>query len=113
MQYVSAADKTSPRIGSPGSGGHRVTLGVVPDYTSMGGGSAGVRISGTSPGSPAEAAGLRDGDVITRFGDKPIDDLMDLSTALGSAKPGDRVKLKLKRDGKDLEVDATLAERKE
>jgi hypothetical protein len=112
MEYVSTADRNSPRIGSTDSGGRRVTLGVVPDYTSMDS-TDGVHINGTTPGSPAEAAGLKEGDVITRFGDKTIDDLMDLTNALRESKPGDRIKLKVKRDGGDLELDATLAERKD
>jgi Zn-dependent M28 family amino/carboxypeptidase len=112
MEYVSTADKTSPRIGSTDAGGRRVTLGVVPDYTAMDS-TDGVHINGTTPGSPAEAAGLKEGDVVTRFGDKKIDDLMDLTNALRESKPGDKVKLKIKRDGGDVEVDATLAERKD
>jgi S1-C subfamily serine protease len=112
MEYVSTADRNSPRIGSTDSGGRRVTLGVVPDYTSMDS-ADGVRINGTTPGSPAEAAGLQEGDVITRFGDKAIDDLMDLTNALRESKPGDKIKLKVKRDGGDVEIDATLAERKD
>jgi len=117
QQYVVAGGDDSPHSaaamsGGGGGGGNRVTLGVVPDYTSAES-SDGVRINGTTPGSPAEAAGLKDGDVIKRFGDKAIDDLMDLSTALGDAQAGERVKLKVTRDGKDIELEATLAERKD
>jgi len=112
MEYVSTADKSSPRIGSTDSGGRRVTLGVVPDYTSMDS-TDGVHINGTTPGSPAEAAGLKEGDVLTAFGDKKIDDLMDLTNALRESKPGDKVKLKVKRDGGNIEINATLAERKD
>ena len=116
LQYVAVAGG-SPHagvaMGTGGGGGvGRVTLGVVPDYTSLEA-TGGVRITGTSPGSPAEAAGLKDGDVITAFGDKKIADLHDLSAALAAGKPGDTIKLKLRRDGQDLELEATLAERKE
>lgn len=115
QEYVAVADSSAHRVGmgtGGGGGGNRVSLGVVPDYTSAES-TGGVRITGTVPGSPAEAAGLKDGDVIQRFGDKPIDDLYALSAALGDAKAGERVKLKLLRDGKEIEVEATLAERKE
>jgi Zn-dependent M28 family amino/carboxypeptidase len=113
MEYVATADKTSPRIGSTGNGGERRTaLGVIPDMTAMDS-TDGAKIQGTTPGTPAEAAGLKEGDVITRFGDKRINDLMDLSAALSEAKPGDKVKLKVKRDGGEIELDATLAERKD
>src|SRR5690606_35236201 len=47
----------------------RVLLGVVPDYGSDQA-TTGVRITGTTPGSPAATAGLRAGDVLTAFGDR-------------------------------------------
>jgi hypothetical protein len=114
MDYIAVAERG--HAGIPGTagdgGGRRVTLGVVPDFTAMES-TDGVRINGTTPGSPAEAVGLKEGDVITRFGEKPIEDLMDLTNALRDAKPGDKVKLKVKRDGEEIDLDATLAERKE
>ncbi len=110
--YIAVADNRQ-HVGMTGAvGGNRVALGVVPDYSAMES-TGGVRITGTSPGSPAAAAGLQEGDVITRFGDKTIDDLMDLSNALANAKAGDKVKLNVRRDGKNIAVDTTLAERKE
>jgi S1-C subfamily serine protease len=119
QQYVDAADASPMRIGGVhgdgkgAGGGSRVTLGVVPDYSSFGQG-GGVRISGTSPGSPADAAGLKAGDVIVKMGDRNIDTLYDLSDALAAAKPGQKVKLKVVRQGakEPLEMEATLAERK-
>ncbi|HEV2293879.1 MAG TPA: M28 family peptidase [Tepidisphaeraceae bacterium] len=113
MEYVATGRGPDPHtLGTGGGpGGSGVTLGVVPDYSSMES-TDGVRITGTSPGSPAEAAGLADADVITRFGDKPINDLHDLTAALRAAKAGDQVKLKVRRDGKDIELQATLADRK-
>jgi S1-C subfamily serine protease len=87
-----------------------VSLGVVPDYATED--VKGVRISGTSPGSPAEAAGLRDGDVIVKFGDAAIDSLYDLTDALKRGKAGETVKLELIRDGQRVEAEATLVERK-
>jgi hypothetical protein len=112
-QYVSAADAQSMTMGmgSSSGGGSRVTLGVVPSYGDESG-VKGVRITGTSPGSPAEAAGLKDGDIIVGFNDKSLDSLMDLSNVLAAGKPGDQVKLKVLRDGKEIAMSATLAERK-
>jgi hypothetical protein len=111
-QYVTAADAHSMSMGMGSSGGgNHASLGVVPSY---GDESAvkGVRITGTSPGSPAETAGLKEGDVIVGFNGKTLDNLMDLSNALGAAKPGDKVKLKVMRDNKEVGLEATLAERK-
>lgn len=114
ITYLATTRGADPHGMATGGGpaGAGVTLGVVPDYTSMES-TTGVRITGTSPGSPAEAAGLQDGDVLTRFGDKQIDDLHDLTAALRGAKAGETVKLKIKRDGKEMDVDATLAQRTE
>ena len=107
-QYVGTFDHSGMSPG--GRGGSRVTLGVVPDY---GGDEAkGVKISGTVPGSPAEKAGLQAGDVIVQFGDAKIDSLYGLTDVLAKAKPGDKVKLGVIRDGKNVDVEATLVERK-
>ncbi|MDB5304509.1 MAG: peptidase, partial [Phycisphaerales bacterium] len=70
------------------------------------------RITGTVPGSPAEKAGLKDGDVLVRFGKDKIDTLYDLTDSLSRAKPGDKVKLGVVRDKQTVELDATLVERK-
>lgn len=112
-QYVASADahSMSMGMGTSAGGGNRASLGVVPAYGDETG-VKGVRITGTSPGSPAETAGLKEGDVLIGFNGKALDNLMDLSNALGAAKPGDKVKLKIVRDNKEVGVEATLAERK-
>ena len=107
-QYVAAFDHSGMSPG--GRGGSRVTLGVVPDYGTDE--VKGVRISGTVPGSPAAAAGLKDGDVLIQFNDTKLESLYTLTDVLREAKPGDKVKLVVVRDGKNVEVEATLAERK-
>jgi hypothetical protein len=109
-QYVASSDHSGMSPG--GRGGSRVTLGVVPDYGGADDEAKGVRISGTVPGSPAEAAGLKAGDVIVKWGDESVDSLYTLTDLLAKAKPGDKVKLVLVRDGKNVELEATLAERK-
>lgn len=91
--------------------GPRTQLGVVPDYNSMQT-TGGVRITGTTPGTPAEAAGLRDGDVIVQVGTTKIANLMDLSAFLSDAKPGDKVTITLLRDNQRIEAQTTLTERK-
>jgi S1-C subfamily serine protease len=71
-----------------------------------------VPISGVGTASPAEKAGLRDGDVITEFGGKAMHNLQDLTNALAQASPGDRVTVKVLRDGKAIELHAILGQRK-
>lgn len=96
-------------------GGTRVTLGVVPDYTegTEQTQTKGVRITGTVPGSPAAAAGLKGGDIIVQFGADKVDSLYDLSDELGKAKPGDKVKVAVLRAGQRVELDATLSAKSE
>ena len=92
------------------SGGTKVTLGVVPDYSDES--VKGVRITGTSPGSPADKAGLRGGDTLVKYNGENLDSLMDLFNALAKAKPGEKVHLTVQREGKTVETDAVLVERK-
>ena len=48
----------------------------------------GMRIDGVSEGSPAEKGGLKGGDIITRFGDKPVGTIYDFMESMGKHKPG-------------------------
>ncbi|MGH7554994.1 MAG: PDZ domain-containing protein, partial [Longimicrobiales bacterium] len=64
-----------------------------------------------SPGSPAEKAGLRRGDVIIALGDHEVNDLQGLTDALNAHKPGDHVRVKLLRDGSELRIEVTLGNR--
>ncbi len=110
QEYIVAADAHSMHMGSPSSG-TTVTLGIIPDYTVAMDAGGGVKISGTSPESPAAKAGLQAGDVIVKWDEKTIDTLYDLSDMLAKGKAGQTVKLKLMRDGKPIETQATLATR--
>ncbi len=60
---------------------------------------------------PAAKAGLKAGDVITRFNGKPIDSGPTLISEIWNHKPGDKVKLTYERDGREQTVDVTLGER--
>ncbi|MGD8278610.1 MAG: M20/M25/M40 family metallo-hydrolase [Gemmatimonadota bacterium] len=91
--------------GSEAGRGYGPRLGIVPDFTPV---DRGVPLSGVSPGSPAEEAGLQAGDVIVAFGDHELADLMALMEALRSHKPGDVVQIHLLRDGKEMTVEAKL-----
>lgn len=59
-------------------------------------------------GSPAEKAGLKDKDVITKVNDTAIDETHSLTSVLGQFSVGDKVKLTVVRDGKSITLDATL-----
>ena len=66
----------------------------------------GVKIASVSPGGAAESAGLKAGDVLLAIGDKQLKAESDLSArevllqAMGEVKPGDKVKLRYRRDKK-------------
>jgi hypothetical protein len=107
-QYVAAYDHA---VMGSGSGGASVTLGVIPDYSGDDP-QRGVRITGTVPGSPAEKAGLKDGDVLLKWDDTDIASLYTLTDLLKGGKPGQKVKLVIVRGGKNVTLEATLAERK-
>lgn len=90
---------------APGYGAY---LGTVPDMSENPGG---VRLTGVRAGSPAEKAGLRGNDIITRLGETVVSDLQALTSALRQHKPGDVVELRFLRDGAEQRVSVTLGTR--
>jgi hypothetical protein len=93
-----------------GGSGYGAYLGTIPDMTG-GGVSDGVKISGVRAGSPAEAAGLQPGDVITTIGAKRVMNLYDMTDALRSHQPGDTVVIVARRDGAERRLSAVLGKR--
>jgi serine protease Do len=86
----------------------------------------GVLVVNVTKGSPAAEAGLRGssesatvdgqevmvgGDVITVLDGESVESMEQLVQAVGSKKAGDKVELTVLRDGREVEVTATLAER--
>ena len=64
-----------------------------------------------TPGSPAEAAGIKPGDIIVAIGDTKIDTEHPLNAVLAQNAPGDKIDLKVLRDGKTLTLSVTLGTR--
>jgi serine protease Do len=60
------------------------------------------------PDSAAEQAGIKVGDVILKFNGTPIIDAGQLSQNVGVAAPGEKASLEIWRDGKTMEVTATI-----
>jgi len=60
-------------------------------------------------GSPAEAGGVRAGDVIVAFNGKPIRDLIDLRNRVVETDLGQKVTLGVRRDGRELELHTVIA----
>ena len=65
---------------------------------------SGVLVLSVSKESPAEKAGLKAGDVITRLGDEKITDADDLISALRDYEDGDKVSVEYVRQGKNANV---------
>ncbi len=71
----------------------------------------GVIITGVARGSPAQRAGLQPGDVIRVIDGKKIATGGEALVAISSRRPGDKLTLKIMRDGKEMTVDVTATER--
>jgi serine protease Do len=71
-------------------------------------GPEGAKVGSISEGSAAEKAGLKEGDLITKIEDKPIDGPESLSKVVRSYKPGDKVSITFKRGGKEQKATAEL-----
>jgi len=70
----------------------------------------GALVSGVMKGSPAEKAGLKQGDVLLAFNGKDVEDTGHLRNMVSQTPVGTKVKVKLLRQKKELELEVTIAE---
>lgn len=114
-----------------GKHSHGAYLGTIPDYASLsspsgpGGAGAqdgGVPLAGTRPGSPADQAGVREGDILLAIETPnpqgvgapvvhPTEDLNKFSEVLSDLLPGQKITLRVKRKGSILNLPATVGKR--
>lgn len=73
----------------------------------------GALVSDVTPGSPAEKAGLKRGDVIVELNKKPVKEHRELPRMVASIPPGERALFKVLRDGKEEAISAVVEELKE
>ncbi len=71
---------------------------------------AGVVVYQVQPGSAADRAGLRRGDIITALNGTAVDDPNTFRNIIAGSAPGTEVTLTVKRDGREQQVRATLGE---
>jgi C-terminal processing protease CtpA/Prc len=83
----------------------KVTMGVMPSYTSD---EAGLLVDGVTDGRPAQKAGILAGDVIVQIGDYPIKDVQTYMEALGKFEKGQQVPVKIKRNKEEKTVQVTF-----
>jgi len=104
---AAAAPAAAPG-GPSAAGGRRVSFGTMPDFAYPG---PGVRVAGVTPGSPAERAGVKEGDVILRVDGRDVASLGAFSAVLKELKPGQTVQAEVERAGERLTIAVTVVER--
>ncbi|MGN9780467.1 S1C family serine protease [Nonomuraea sp. ZG12] len=106
---INTAKQVSDQLISSGKVSHAF-LGVsVADAT---GDVAGALVRQVTPGSPAEKAGLKQGDLITRFDGKAVEGGDTVVGQVRGFKPGQQVQITYMRDGKESSATVTLQEKK-
>ncbi|SRR6266487_1757523 len=73
-------------------------------------GEGGAIVAEVVPGGPADKAGLRKGDLVTKIGNKTISDSKALVSVVRAGKVGDTLQITIRRDGNEQQVTATLGE---
>ncbi len=89
-----------------------VYIGTMPDYSDH---PKGMRLTGVRAGSPAEKAGLKEGDVIVKVGEIDVKNVYDYTHSLSMMKAGEKVKVEILRGPKEdqrLTLDLTPEARK-
>jgi len=95
--FVRAREERREAVAS----GFRVYIGTIPDYAES---TEGVKVAGVRPGSPAEQAGVRPGDIILRVGRREIRNVYDYTYALQELKEGEEVEFVILRGGERLSL---------
>ena len=70
----------------------------------------GAVVTQVTSGSPAHKAGLQAGDVITELNGRPVQDATDVRNRIGLLRIGQRVEMKIVRDGKTKTLTAMVEE---
>lgn len=71
----------------------------------------GVLVAKVLDKGPAQKAGIKEGDIIKRFDNQPINNSKDLLSLVGKAQVGRRVKIAVIREKKELTLEAQVGER--
>ena len=87
----------------------RLYTGTIPDYSTE---VKGLLLGGVVGGGPAEAAGLKKGDVIVEIAGQTITNIYDYTYALDAVKIGQPVTMVVERDGQRVTLSVTAEARK-
>ncbi len=102
---INQAKRIADEIIETGTATHTV-IGAELGESELG---VGVTLRRILPGSPAEAAGLQDGDVLTDFDGKAVTDNTALVALIRKLAPGTTVTVLYERDGREHSAQVTLA----
>jgi aminopeptidase YwaD len=92
-----------------GKASFKVYVGTVPDFTEEG---KGFKILSVRPGSPAEKAGIKGGDLLVSLGGKKIENIYDYTYALQDFKPEEEAEAVVVREGKEVNLKVVFGARK-
>jgi membrane-associated protease RseP (regulator of RpoE activity) len=101
--------RPAPGSAASHAGGYGPWLGTLPDFGTAG--SPGARIAAVVPGSPAERAGLRSGDVIVSFAGTQVASLEEFASLLFLQSEGNEVEIVVSRGDETIETRAVLGRR--
>ena len=87
------AGKTRPK--------YKVTMGIMPDYTEHG---DGLHVDGVTDNRPAQIAGIKEGDIITKIGTSEIKEVYSYMDALAKITPGEELEVFFIRGGESKSV---------
>jgi len=71
----------------------------------------GALIAGVLRGGPADKAGMKPGDVLVEVQGKPVADPAGMLNLIAALEPGQSAKVRLKRQGKDVDATVTVGRR--
>jgi serine protease Do len=75
------------------------------------GATGGVFVQQVTPGGPAAKAGMQPSDIIVGINGQPVKGGDQLVATISAAQPGDKVEMKVLRDGKPVEVSVRIGDR--
>ncbi|MCB9364839.1 MAG: Do family serine endopeptidase [Flavobacteriales bacterium] len=69
---------------------------------------SGVYVNDVTKNGSAAKAGIKNGDIIKKIGNKTISDVPELQEQIGQFRPGDKISITLLRENKEIEISLTL-----
>ena len=105
IEFTKVTESNEPK---KETGPVRVYVGTIPDFSSN---EEGYKISGVTPGSPAEKGGIQAGDLMIKFAGRDVKNIYDYTAALGEHKAGEEVEVILIRNSEQVSVKVLLGKK--